>query len=121
MTIAAEAYAGVGSTGIGLTSDTASIDALSGIGPGGARHLGLQAAGARDPEFVGRVRADDDPADRAHHPVDGGLQGAAASRSATCSRRFQTPTVSTWAMGLVSIAFYVAMTYIKGGASCSTI
>jgi amino acid transporter len=31
-------------------------------------------------------------------------------------RRFHTPTVSTWAMGLVSIAFFIAMTYIKGGA-----
>ncbi len=29
--------------------------------------------------------------------------------------RFQTPTASTWAMGLISIAFYVAMTYLDHG------
>ncbi len=38
-------------------------------------HIGLAAAVGLDPDVGLRVDADDDPADRAHHAVDGGLQG----------------------------------------------
>ena len=54
--------------------------------PGRARHLGLQAAGARDPQLLGGVGADHDPADRADHAVDGGRTRRCRRSSARCTR-----------------------------------
>ena len=114
VTISAQAYAGVGDQGIGLTSDSASIDALSGIGQAALGTWGFKAlilailssaAASTQTTILPTARTTLSMASYKALPrVFGDMHP-----------RFQTPTVSTWAMGLVSIGFYIAMTYIKDG------
>ena len=91
------------------------------VDPGqpGLRHLRLRVVphppAAADGAVLGRgLHPDDDPADRAHHAVDGGVQGHPAS-FARIHRRYLTPTVSTIVMGAVSIAVYVSFNYMSNG------
>ncbi|HEY2792366.1 MAG TPA: APC family permease [Micromonosporaceae bacterium] len=115
VTVAAQAYAGVGDKGIGLTSDSASIDALSGIGQAALGTWGFKAL------VLAILSSSAASAQTTILPTARTTLSMAAYKAlprkfADVHPRYLTPTVSTWAMGLVSIAFYVAMTYIKGGA-----
>ena len=65
-------------------------------------------------ELRRRLDADDHPPDGAHDVVHGGLQGDPTA-FARVHRRFLTPTVSTVAMGLVSIGLYVGMNELASG------
>ena len=62
----------------------------------------------------GGVDADHDPAHRAHHAVDGDLQGH-PEVFAKMHPRYLTPTVSTIVMGVVSALLYLAFNYISQG------
>jgi amino acid transporter len=55
-----------------------------------------------------------------HHPVDGGIQGH-PGRLRRMHARYLTPTVSTVAMGLASIIYYVALTVISGNVLADSI
>ncbi len=82
VSVATVAFAGVGTDGIGLGNPDNANDVFAAIGPdlfGNSilGHIGMPAAVRVDPDLRVRVDADDDPADRAHHAVDGCLQGAA--------------------------------------------
>jgi amino acid transporter len=115
VTVAVQAYAGVGSTGIGLTSPSASVDALSGIGQAALGTWGFKllilailssSAASAQTTILPTARTTLSMA--VHKALPAGL--------AAVHRRFQTPTVATWTMGLVSIAFYITMTYLKHGS-----
>jgi amino acid transporter len=114
VTIATEAYAGVGSNGIGLTSDAASVDALQGVGQAALGTWGFKllvlavlssSAASAQTTILPTARTTLSMASyKALPKIFGDVHP-----------RFQTPTASTWAMGLLSIAFYVTMTYISSG------
>ena len=96
--VAVQAYAGFGTTGIGLNNE-ANIDdvvtVLGGplLGPGDGVHPAAGHRGVRH-----GVDPDHDPADRPRHPGDGRLQGRARSSSRACtpcSRRRRSPR-SSW-------------------------
>jgi amino acid transporter len=114
VTIAAEAYAGVGTKGIGLTSDAASVDALSGVGQAALGTWGFKLL------VLAVLSSSAASAQTTILPTARTTLSMAAYKAlprsfANVHPRFLTPTVSTWAMGLVSIAFYIALTYVKGG------
>ena len=112
--VASVAFAGTGTTGIGLGNPDNANDMFAAVGPVGLRgrphRLGL-----RDPadhlgaDLVGRVHADHDPAHRASCPLDGAYR-AIPPRFAKIHPRYLTPSYATWAMGIVSILFYVLLT-----------
>jgi amino acid transporter len=115
VTVAAQAYAGVGDKGIGLTSDAAGTDALSGIGQAALGTVGFKllvlaimssAAASAQTTILPTART----------TLSMAAYKALPRAFGTVSRRFQTPTVSTWAMGLLSIAFYAVFAYVRGGA-----
>src|SRR5215467_4801226 len=115
VTISAEAYAGVGDQGIGLTSDSASIDALSGVGRAALGTWGFKAL------ILAILSSSAASAQTTILPTARTTLSMAAYRAlpkifGDVHPRFQTPTFSTWSMGIVSIAFFVAMTYVKDGA-----
>ncbi len=115
VTIATEAYAGVGDKGIGLTSDAASVDALQGVGQAALGTWGFKllvlavlssSAASAQTTILPTARTTLSMASyKALPKIFGNVHP-----------RFQTPTASTWAMGLISIAFYVAMTYVSSGS-----
>lgn len=114
VTIATQAYAGVGDQGIGLTGDSASTDALSGVGQAALGTWGFKLL------VLAILSSSAASAQTTILPTARTTLSMAAYKAlprvfGDVHPRFQTPTVSTWAMGLVSIAFYVAMTYIKSG------
>ena len=63
----------------------------------------------------GRVDADHDPADRAHHAVDGAPTRRCRTSFAKIHPQYLTPTFSTWVMGGVSIVLYVALNFMSAG------
>ena len=78
MTLAAQSFAGIGEEGIGLGNEDNSGDVISVLGKAvfGGSGLGTFLSASPHPHGadVGRcIDADDDPADGAHHPVDGRL------------------------------------------------
>jgi amino acid transporter len=114
VTIAAVSFAGVGSSGIGLTSDTAVDDSLSGVGQGALGTWGFKLL------ILAILSSSAASAQTTILPTARTTLSMAAYKAlpkafGDVHRRFQTPTVSTWAMGLLSIAFYVTFTWVKGG------
>ena len=90
-----------------------------GAGQPGVRHVRLRLVphppAAADGAVLGRrLHPDHDPADRADHAVDGGVQGDPASFS-KIHPRYLTPTVSTIVMGAISIIVYVVFNYTSNG------
>ena len=80
--LAAQSFAGVGTTGIGLGNTDNSGDVLSVLGSAvfgsyGHRAVPRPAADPHGAQLGRGVDPDDDPAHGAHHAVDGDLQGAA--------------------------------------------
>ena len=107
VTVAAQAYAGVGEEGIGLANPENTDDVLAGVGEAVLGSWRREAADRGDAHVGGRVDPDHDPADRPDDAVDGGLQGAAARRSRRSTRATRRRPSRRWAMGVVSIVFYV--------------
>ena len=79
VTLAAQAFAGVGTSGIGLANPGQLRQHLLGAGPRGVRqcvdrHPGRPPADPHDHHLGHRLDPDDHPAHGSHHPVHGGLQ-----------------------------------------------
>ena len=115
VTVAAQAYAGVGSAGIGLTSPGASVDALSGLGQAVLGVWGFKllilailssSAASAQTTILPTART----------TLSMATYKALPRSLSSIHKRYLTPTVSTWAMGAASVAFYVAMTYVKNGS-----
>jgi amino acid transporter len=116
---ATQAYAGIGTKGIGLMNPTHENDVLSVLGhsifgtSGGgtvlARLLILMvlssAAASTQTTILPTART----------TLSMAVYKSIPSAFAKIHRRFLTPSVSTVAMGLVSIVLYVVMNYISGG------
>ncbi len=66
-------------------------------------------------ELGGGVDADDDPADGPHHACPWPSTRRSLRAFAKIHKRYLTPTVSTLAMGAVSIVLYVVMNYSSAG------
>jgi amino acid transporter len=115
VTIAAQSYAGVGSDGIGLTSDAAGTDALSGIGQAALGGWGFKLL------VLAILSSSAASAQTTILPTARTTLSMAAYKAlprvfGDVHRRFQTPTVSTWAMGILSIAFFTLFAWVRGGA-----
>jgi amino acid transporter len=109
VTVAAQAFAGVGEEGIGLTNPEHSDNVLSSVGEAvlggwGVKALILavltSAAASTQTTILPTART----------TLSMAAVKALPKSFATVSPKYQTPTVSTWAMGLVSIAFYAGLT-----------
>jgi amino acid transporter len=119
VTTSVQAYAGIGSTGIGLGNSANTGDVLSvlgnsvfgstGIGPTLSHLLVLMvlssAAASTQTTILPTART----------TLSMAAYKALPSAFAKIHPRFLTPTVSTIVMGLISIAIYVPMNYASGG------
>jgi amino acid transporter len=122
-TTSVQAYAGIGTKGIGLGNSNNAGDVLSvlgnsifgstGIGPVLSHLLILMvlssAAASTQTTILPTART----------TLSMAAYKALPSAFARIHPRFLTPTVSTVAMGLISIAIYVPMNYASGGAIIS--
>ncbi len=115
VSVAAQAYAGVGDKGIGLTSPDTLDDPFTGIGESalggwGAKLLFLailsSAAASTQTTILPTARTSlSMAAYKALPKVFGDVHP-----------RYRTPTVSTWAMGVVSVVFYAGLTWLSPGS-----
>jgi amino acid transporter len=112
VSVAAQSYAGVGSKGIGLTNPDTIDDPLSGIGSAvlgswGAKALFLailsSAAASTQTTILPTART----------TLSMAAYKALPKVFGDVHPRYQTPTVSTWAMGVVSIVFYAGLTWVS--------
>lgn len=117
VTVAAIAYAGVGTDGIGLGNGDNSSDVFGAIGPSlyghsALGHIGLallaitiltSSAASTQTTILPTART----------ALSMASHGALPQKFAQIHKRFLTPTWATIGMGVVSIAFYVAMTLIS--------
>jgi amino acid transporter len=115
VTVAAQAFAGVGDKGIGLTNPDNTDDTLSVVGQGAMGSWGVKlliiavltsAAASTQTTILPTARST--LAMAAYKAIPRTFQ--------TMHPRFQTPTVSTWAMGLVSAVFYAGLYTFGQGA-----
>jgi len=115
VTVAAQAFAGVGEEGIGLANPEHSDDVLSSVGEAvlggwGVKALILavltSAAASTQTTILPTART----------TLSMAAYKALPRSFGTVSQKYQTPTVSTWAMGLVSIAFYAGLTVFNENA-----
>jgi amino acid transporter len=115
VTVAAQAFAGVGEEGIGLTNPDHADNVLSSVGEAvlggwGVKALLLavltSAAASTQTTILPTART----------TLSMAAVKALPKSFATVSPKYQTPTVSTWAMGLVSVAFYAGLTYFNESA-----
>jgi len=115
VTVAAQAFAGVGEEGIGLANPEHSDDVLSSVGEAvlggwGVKALILavlsSAAASTQTTILPTART----------TLSMAAYKALPRSFGTVSPKYQTPTVSTWAMGLVSIAFYAGLTVFNENA-----
>jgi amino acid transporter len=115
VTVAAQAFAGVGDKGIGLTNPDTIDDPLTGVGNAalgswGAKLLFLailsSAAASTQTTILPTARTTlSMAAYKALPRVFGDMHP-----------RYQTPTVSTWVMGIVSVVFYAGLTWVSPGS-----
>jgi amino acid transporter len=115
VTVAAQAYAGLGDKGLGLTNPDNSSDVLLGIGNavlggwgGKLLILAVLSSSAASAQTTILPTARTTLAMAAYK--------ALPKSFAAVHPRYQTPTVSTWAMGFVSIAFYAGLTALDADA-----
>ncbi|MGC9666807.1 APC family permease [Planosporangium sp. 12N6] len=115
VTVAAQAYAGVGADGIGMTNPATIDDPLSGIGEAvlggwGAKFLFLavlsSAAASTQTTILPTART----------TLSMAAYRAAPKVFGDVHPRYQTPTVSTWAMGFASVVFYAGLTLVSPGS-----
>jgi amino acid transporter len=115
VTVSAQAFAGVGDQGIGLTNPDTIDDPLTGIGEAslgswGAKLLFLailsSAAASTQTTILPTART----------TLSMAAYKALPAKFRDVHPRYQTPTFSTWAMGGVSIVFYAALTWLSPGS-----
>jgi amino acid transporter len=115
VSVAAQAYAGVGDKDLGLANPENQDDVLSGLGTAvlggwGAKLLFLavlsSAAASTQTTILPTART----------TLSMAAYKALPKAFGNVHPRYQTPTVSTWAMGIVSLLFYVGLTWISPGS-----
>jgi amino acid transporter len=115
VTVAAQAFAGVGEEGIGLTNPEHSDDVLSSVGEAVLGSWGVKllilavltsAAASTQTTILPTART----------TLSMAAVKALPKAFSTVSTKTQTPTVSTWAMGIVSITFYAGLAYFNEAA-----
>jgi amino acid transporter len=115
VTVAAQAYGGVGDKGLGLTNPATIDDPLTGIGESamgtwGAKLLFIailsSAAASTQTTILPTART----------TLSMAAYKALPDKFREVHPRYQTPTFSTWAMGIVSIVFYVLLTWLSPGS-----
>jgi amino acid transporter len=115
VTVAAQAFAGVGDKGIGLTNPDTIDDPLTGIGESslgswGAKLLFLailsSAAASTQTTILPTART----------TLSMAAYKALPRVFGDVHPRYQTPTFSTWAMGIASVAFYALLTWLSPGS-----
>ncbi|MET8850042.1 APC family permease [Amycolatopsis sp. NPDC004625] len=117
VTVAALAFAGVGETGIGLANAANSEDVLAGLGSAvfgdGAtgKVLGVLLVVSVLTSGAATSQATIMPAART--TLSMASHGALPRVFGRVHPRFRTPTVATWAFGLVSLAVYVLLALIS--------
>ncbi|HKS99404.1 MAG TPA: APC family permease [Rugosimonospora sp.] len=114
VTVAAQAYAGVGAKGIGLTSDAAGVDALRGVGHEALGSFGVKVL------ILAVLSSSAASAQTTILPTARTTLSMAAYKAlpkifGNVHPRYQTPTFSTWAMGVISVAFYAVMASVQSG------
>jgi len=119
--VASQSYAGIGSTGIGLSNSANSGDVLNSLG---ASVFGTSGIGAVMVKLLLLMVLTSAAASTQTTilPTARTTLSMAAYKSipdafGKVHKRFLTPTTSTVAMGGVSIALYVAMNYLSNGSS----
>jgi amino acid transporter len=125
VTVAAQAFAGVGTTGNGLANSDNSSDVLSilgkdvfgssGVGTALAKLLVLMVLTSAAASTLTTILP------TARTSLSMAAYKALPQRFARIHRRFQTPTWSTVAMGLLSIGFYVLMVRVSKNVLADTI
>jgi amino acid transporter len=112
VSVAAQAYAGVGEKGIGLANPDNQLDVLGGLGKAvlggwGAKLLFLavlsSAAASTQTTILPTART----------TLSMAAYKALPKVFGDVHPRYQTPTASTWAMGIVSLVFYAGLTWIS--------
>ena len=120
VTIAAQAYAGVGDTGLGLANPDNAEDVFTGIGQAALGSVGVtlliiatltSASASTQTTILPTARA----------TLSMAVYKAMPRSFARIHPRYLTPTVSTLAMGAASIVFYVALTLISGNVLSDSI
>jgi amino acid transporter len=115
VSVAAQAYAGVGDKDLGLANPENQDDVLSGLGTAvlggwGAKLLFLavlsSAAASTQTTILPTART----------TLSMAAYKALPKVFGEVHPRYQTPTASTWAMGVVSLVFYVGLTWISPGS-----
>jgi amino acid transporter len=115
VTVAAQAFAGVGTEGIGLANPEHSDDVLSVVGEGAMGSWGVKlliiavltsAAASTQTTILPTARA----------TLAMAAYKALPKTFATMNPRYQTPSVSTWAMGIVSAVFYGGLYLVSTAA-----
>jgi amino acid transporter len=115
VTVAAQAFAGVGEEGIGLANPEHQDDVLSSVGEAVLGAIGVKlliiavltsAAASTQTTILPTART----------TLSMAAYRALPQTFAKVHPRYQTPTVSTWAMGAVSIVFYASLTYFNEAA-----
>ncbi|MEY9871319.1 amino acid transporter [Streptacidiphilus sp. MAP12-33] len=121
----AQAFAGVGSSGTGLANADNSGDVLSVLGTAvfGTKGLGWLLAKLFVLTVLTSAAASTQTTilPTARTAFSMAVHKAIPSHFARVHRRFLTPTWSTWAMGLVSIGFYVLLTKISSNVLLDSI
>jgi amino acid transporter len=115
VTVAAQAFAGVGEEGIGLANPEHADDVLSSVGEAVLGGWGVKAL------ILAVLTSAAASTQTTILPTARTTLSMAAVRAlprsfGNVSAKYQTPTVSTWAMGLVSIAFYAGLTVFNESA-----
>jgi amino acid transporter len=115
VTVAAQAFAGVGQEGIGLANPDHSDDVLSSVGEAvlggtGVKLLILAVLTSAAASTLTTILP------TARTTLAMAAYRALPKAFGTVHPRYQTPTVSTWTMGAVSIAFYAGLTYLNDAA-----
>ena len=115
VTVATQAVAGVGTDGIGLGNEDNSGEALSPVAGvvlgsfwGKALILAVLSSAAASAQTTILPAARSTLAMAANK--------ALPKRFAYVNPRFQTPSFSTWTMGIVAIIFYAALSFVNDGA-----
>jgi len=120
VTTSVQAYAGIGTTGIGLGNSNNSGDVLSVLGSSifGTSGFGSVLSHLLILMVLSSAAASTQTTilPTARTTLSMAVYKALPSSFAKIHPRFLTPTVSTIVMGLVSIALYIPMNYLSGGA-----
>lgn len=125
VTAAAVAFAGTGTTGIGLGNPENESDVFAAIGPAifGDSALGqaftilliisvlTSSAACTQTTILPTARA----------ALSMGVYQAIPKRFAKIHPRYLTPSVATWGMGIVSIVFYVGLTFLSSNVLADSI